>query len=398
MSSWLGKSLVLEIERVAHGGHFIAHHEGRVIFVSGALPGETVRVEVTKDTEAKFCFAQVAEVMSASPHRVPHFWEAAARGAGGAEFGHIRLDFQRELKRQVLVESMSRFAGLETDVQVTALAGDEESSGLHYRTRLQLQAKAGQVGVMRAASEELVPVTNHPLAVEAIDNCSWVATPPIADGRFSLWVDSTGEVGWQSGAQFGGPSQLVQRVRDREFVLTPGTFWQAHRAAPELLFGWVTEHLRTITREQNPTSILELYSGAGLFTAAILDAVNSSDCRITSVERSQQAVGDAVRSLENPDGVEFWVGDVLEYLKRKRPTADLVVLDPPRSGASGKVTEQLLRAAPKSILYVACDPVALARDAGNLLKAGYRIVDLQAADMFPHTHHFETLVRFDLLQ
>jgi len=396
LGSWLGNSLTLDIERVAHGGHFISHHEGRVVFVTGALPGETVLAEVTRDNGAKFCFARVTQVIVGSPNRVPHFWEAADRGAGGAEFGHIRLDYQRELKGQVLRESMDRFASQQLDTEVMPLPADLASGGLHYRTRLQLHARNRQVGVMQAGSTGFIPISDHPLAIAEINSAAWLKDPPIADGRFSLWADSAGEVGWQAGAARGGASKIVQRVAELDFSLSPGTFWQAHFGAPDFLFDWALEQARRAVSDFEPKRILELYSGAGLFTAALLAASDASKTEIISVEQSQQAVADAANSLEHPNGVEFWVGDVLEYLRRQQPKADVVFLDPPRSGASGKVTEQLLRVAPKSIIYLACDPVALARDAATLLAAGYQIASLTAADLFPHTHHFETLAHFQL--
>ena len=398
MTSWLGNHLNLEIERVAHGGHFVAHHEGRVVFVSGALPGEVVRAEVTKDNGAKFCFARVSEVIAASPERVPHFWEAAERGAGGAEFGHIHLDYQRTLKSQVLTESMARFARQQCDVPLLALTSDAVSGGLNYRTRLQLQARSGRVGVMRAGSEEFIPIESHPLAVEEISSAPWFAAPPIEDGRFSLWCDSNGDVGWQAGARNGGVAQITQRVSGREFRLTPGTFWQAHRAAPDLLFEWVSEQVRRTITSLKPTKVLELYSGAGLFTAALLAETAAVAAEIVSVEQSQQAVADASNSLGGQERLGLWVGDVLEYLRRQQPKADLVFLDPPRSGASGKVIERIIHVAPSAIVYLACDPVALARDAATLISAGYRLAELKAADLFPHTHHFETLARFEKLQ
>lgn len=394
MTSWLGDSLTLEIERVAHGGHFVAHHEGRVVFVAGALPGETVRVTVTKDKGAKFCFARVNEVLNSSSQRVSHFWEAAQRGAGGAEFGHIHLDYQRELKRQVLRESMVRFASQDCDVAVEQLPGDSETGGLYYRTRLQLQARAGRVGVMRAGSDEFIPVESHPLAVGSITASPWLKAAPIQDGRFALWADSNDAVGWQSAAMRGGSKQLLQRVAGHTFELTPGTFWQAHRAAPELLFDWVSQQVRTALVQSQPERVLELYSGAGLFTAALLTETAELGTEIVSVEQSQQAVADAARSIPESDRVEFWVGDVLEYLRRQKPEADLVFLDPPRSGASGKVTEQVIRVGAKTIIYLACDPVALARDTALLIAAGYELAELRAADLFPHTHHFECLATF----
>ncbi len=117
--------LTLEIEKVAHGGVFVARDKGQVFFVAGALPGEKVEVEITESAKS-FSRAEVVEVLEPSEHRVPHFWKAAAKGAGGAEFGHISLDYQRELKSQVLRENLSRMAKVESDVEVEAVKDDAE--------------------------------------------------------------------------------------------------------------------------------------------------------------------------------------------------------------------------------------------------------------------------------
>jgi tRNA/tmRNA/rRNA uracil-C5-methylase (TrmA/RlmC/RlmD family) len=120
-------TLTLEIEKVAHGGVFIARDAGQVYFVSGGLPGELVNVEVTQSTKS-FSRAEVIEVLKPSEHRVEHFWKAAKNGAGGAEFGHIELSYQRELKTQVLQENLSRMAKFESDAKVLEVAGDSEDA------------------------------------------------------------------------------------------------------------------------------------------------------------------------------------------------------------------------------------------------------------------------------
>ncbi|MDQ1597774.1 MAG: hypothetical protein QOI70_1198, partial [Microbacteriaceae bacterium] len=138
----LGKQVEIEVTNVAHGGVAVARHDGRVIFVSDAIPGETVLATVTEDSKKSFWRAETVRVISASPHRQPHVWSAASidrapdSRAGGAEFGHIAIAHQRELKRQVLADSLKRMAGIDTDVTVAALPGNEDGTG--WRTRLRL--------------------------------------------------------------------------------------------------------------------------------------------------------------------------------------------------------------------------------------------------------------------
>lgn len=156
--SWIGRSFEVVIEKVAHGGIFVARHEGRVVFVSHVLPGEKAKVRVFEDAGKGFCRAEPIQILEASPDRVEHVWaEAGLGGAGGAEFGHIKLDRQRELKADVLEEALDRFAGIKLRVPVESAPGDNEANGLGYRTRVQLHVdEQGFVGPYRERSHEVV--------------------------------------------------------------------------------------------------------------------------------------------------------------------------------------------------------------------------------------------------
>ena len=135
MGDWLGRTIELDVTNIAHGGVSVARHDGRVVFVADAIPGERVLARVSSDSKKSFWRAETVEVLEASPHRQPHVWDAAALDrdpvdrAGGAEFGHIELAHQRELKRQVITDSLARMARLERDVTVEAVPGDDERAG-----------------------------------------------------------------------------------------------------------------------------------------------------------------------------------------------------------------------------------------------------------------------------
>ena len=136
---------------------------------------------------------------------------------------------------------------------------------------------------------------------------------------------------------------------------------------------------------------LDLYAGAGLFSAT--SSVAFLDANFTAVESSAKAVSAGEKSSVDLPNLKFQKADVLKFLRTKAEgTFDTIILDPPRSGAANKVVAQLIRLAPRNIIYVACDPVALARDLQVLTAAGYRVEGLNAFDIFPHTHHFETVV------
>jgi tRNA/tmRNA/rRNA uracil-C5-methylase (TrmA/RlmC/RlmD family) len=392
----VGVKLRVEIEKVAHGGVFVARHEGRVVFVSGAIDGEVVDVEVTEDA-GKFLRAEVVQVIEPSVHRVPHFWKAARDGAGGAEFGHIELSHQRELKRQVLEEALSRMAGHEVDVEVQASPQDVETNGLHYRTRVQLNVDAsGTAGPMRRRTNDAVFTKDLPLAVSEIEELGLQLKNWNGVKKISIAASSTGDLQWSVDGKVNGSERLIERAGGRTFRLSSGAFWQVHRDAAGILANAVFESSQLLGFDpQKPN--LDLYAGAGLFSATMSAKYEGAD--FLAVENNKQAVSDGSKSARDLTNLKFLKSDVLQYLRgatSKPGHFDTVILDPPRSGAAGKVIEQLVKLRARNLIYVACDPVALARDLKGLTDAGYQLRGLKSFDIFPHSHHFEAVAALSL--
>lgn len=381
--------LELQIEKVAHGGIFVARHEGRVIFVEGAIPGETVKAEVYQDA-GSYLRAKTTEVLVPSEHRVPHFWKASREGAGGAEFGHIELSYQRELKAQVLTEAFDRFAQTEVVVEVAEMPSDEARNGLHYRTRVQLNVdQSGLAGPSKVRSNEIVFTKDLPLAVAEIEELGLHLKNWSGVSKISIAASSTGDLQWMVDKKVQGSERLIERVSGRTFRLSSGAFWQVHTDAPAALTQSVMSMAKVLSFDPTKHN-LDLYAGAGLFSATLSQSY--SGARFTAVEASKQAVSDGERSTQDLKELTFVKQDVLEFLKRAKPEFDTVVLDPPRSGAAAKVIAALVKLNPRNIIYVACDPVALARDVKQLAAAGYQIRGLESFDIFPHTHHFECVL------
>lgn len=391
MTNWTGTRLELRVDKIAHGGVCVARHDGRVVFVTGAIPGELVEAEVFEDGGKAYCRATVTKVIEASADRVPHFWKAARLGVGGVEFGHIALERQRSLKTEVLAEAMERMAGLETSAPVKFAGGQED--GLRYRTRIQLQVSAsGAPGFHRERSHDVVEVTDIPLAVLDIEELGLHRKNWSGVEKIRISASSLGELQWWVDKKQLGAAQLIERAGGRTFRLSNGGFWQVHSHAAELLLG---EVLRLTERAglSSVQEVFDLYSGVGLFAANL--AQRMPGILVLAVESSRAAVQDGERSAKDLKNLTFLHGDVLRAL-RGVPNPDaatpgrLVVLDPPRSGAGTKVIAEIKRVAPQHIVYVACDPVALARDI-KLLQPEYSLIELTSFDIFPHTHHFESL-------
>lgn len=399
--NWTGTQLTLRIEKVAHGGIFVARHDGRVVFVSHVLPGELVKAVVFEDRGGSFCRAEPLEILEPSPDRVDHFWKAAAvDGAGGAEFGHIKLTRQRELKADVLEEALQRFAGVELRPVVEAIAGDDEANGLGYRTRVQLHVDAGgNCGPFKERSHEVVEVRSLPLAVEEINDLGLHLKNWQDVSKIEIAVSGTGQTQYLVDKKLKGDARLVERVAGRTFRISGGGFWQVHKGAAQTLTDAVNGMVAKAGIDVNAAN-LDLYGGVGLFAGA-LAAKFANRLRITTVESNKQATEDAKGNLADLPAVravcvateKFLAEQVGLVRKGELDFANAtVVLDPPRAGAGSTVVKQLLELAPKHIVYVACDPVAVARDLKGLLEGGYELAQLRAFDLFPHTHHFETVV------
>jgi tRNA/tmRNA/rRNA uracil-C5-methylase (TrmA/RlmC/RlmD family) len=448
--------LVLDVGPVAHGGHCVARHDGRVIFVRHAIPGERVRARLTDAGEsAKFWRADVVEVLEASPDRAEHFWHAADSlrswqhghpPVGGAEFGHISLARQRGLKSAVLAEQLKRLAGVERVPGGTGQAtvnlveavegrGPESGSGpdttydagtgLGWRTRASFSVTAGgKLGMHAHRSDHVIAVREMPLASDGINRLRlWdldfqgierveVAAPSNGSRPLVLLAPAPGTspkrlnaVAAQladdvSVATFDPLTDEVRQLRGRtwvqesaaghEYRVTGAGFWQIHRDAPGTLVGAVTEFLHSGGFLGPGSVVADLYAGAGLFTAPLADAVGETGS-VLSVEGAPGTSRDARKNLHGAPQVEIVQGRVERVLRQKPRNFDALVLDPPRAGAGKAVVSQLVAAGPRAVAYVSCDPASFARDVGYFQQAGWSLAGLRGFDLYPHTHHLETV-------
>ncbi|MBA8812264.1 class I SAM-dependent RNA methyltransferase [Frigoribacterium faeni] len=409
MGDMQGREVELDVTGIAHGGISVARLDGRVVFVSDTLPGERVVARITEDRKKSFWRADTVRVLEASEHRRPHVWGAAALEvdpvdrAGGAEFGHIDLAHQRELKRQVIRDALTRTGGLDaerSDVVVEPLPGDDEHGGTGWRTRVRLHLDAeGRPGPYAARSHTVVHVDDLPLATPELVEAAPLGDAFPGEAHVDVLSPSTGGARLIIGDQ--ARSTITEVVGDREFQLDDGGFWQVHREAASTLTASVQRMIRADLFDPKAAN-LDLYGGVGLLAAAVGDAFGAGT-RITSVESDERATEHASENLADWLGasavtgrVERWIRETAAQagsLERARHRAATVVLDPPRSGAGRDVVAEIAELAPAQVVYVACDPVALARDIALFRDRGYEVDALTAHDLFPNTHHVETVAR-----
>jgi tRNA/tmRNA/rRNA uracil-C5-methylase (TrmA/RlmC/RlmD family) len=386
---------------VAHGGHCVARHEGRVVFVRHSLPGERVRVRVTEDRHPGFCRADAVEVLTAAAERVerPCPWSGPGR-CGGCDWQHVTPAGQRELKAAVVREQLARLARLDVEVTVEELAGGP----LRWRSRARFAVdRAGVPGLRRHRSHDVVPLGDCPITAEpaarAVLDSHWPGA-----GAVDVSIDSTAAVTTTRLDRRGRP--LTTRTTDAGGAVDPaaraerhaggrdweveGTgFWQVHPAAADALVGAVAGFAGMRAGE----TVLDLYAGAGLFGGALAPTVGTSG-RVVCVESDPLACAAADANLAELPQAEVWQGHVdadglAELLGELGNGPDVVVLDPPRAGAGAAVSRLLAGSGARAVVYVACDPAALARDVATFGEAGYRLAGLRAFDAFPMTHHVE---------
>ena len=388
----VGDIFEADIEKVAHGGHFIARHEGTVFFVRHAIPGERARIVITS-TGSSFNRGDVVETLETSPDRVsPPCTFAHPGGCGGCDFQHISLSRQRTLKAEVIAEQFLRITKKEVVVQV-----EEVSQPLHWRTRsIATTSHNGKFGFYAARSHNVVPIDNCLISVESMNMPELASRNWKGDVRVEISVSNTAERSIALAPTRGegkarlteGNQILHEKVADKVLEVSSNSFWQSHIDAPQVL----TEVVLEFAELKSGDHVLDLYGGVGLFTSVMIDVVGDGGS-VDLIEGSKSATADAARNFGAYPNVKIATGDVGKLLPRIT-SADVVVLDPPREGASKNVVAEIVRLKPRAVVYVACDPAALARDTGYFFELGYSLVKLRAFDLFPMTHHVECVALY----
>jgi tRNA/tmRNA/rRNA uracil-C5-methylase (TrmA/RlmC/RlmD family) len=398
----VGDEVEVDVTAIAHGGHCIARHEGQVLFVRHTIPGERVLARVTETGAGeRFVRADAVSVVTASPDRVTPPCPWAGPGlCGGCDLQHVALHRQRALKADVVREQMARLAHLELDVEVEPVPGDAD--GLDWRTRVEFAVDAeGRAGLRRHRSHDVVAIDHCRIAapgidllrvteglwpgVEVVDTVAPSVGEPLAvvvPGPVVPVVHERVDAGWSAG---DGSEQSLSR----DLAVSARGFWQVHPGAASTLLGRVV----ALMGARPGDLVADLYAGSGLFTMRLAELVAPGGS-VLGVEGDARAVENGIRNTEHLEGVEWRANRVdreLRSLVGQGVRADLVVLDPPRTGAGKDVVRLVAGLEPRRIVYVACDPAALARDVRAAAEHGYSMVSLEAWDAFPMTHHVECI-------
>jgi len=409
-----GDRVRLVIERPAAGGRMIARHEGAIVFVAGAIPGETVDAEIEK-VQRGTAWAITRQVIDASPDRV----DGAPDGAcGGSVLAHIAYDRQRALKAAIIDDAFRRLGRvtLAAPVEVTASPIDG------YRMRARLHARGGRIGFFREGTHSICDARQtRQLRDDSIDaiaalerSLSVLERPTVAEIELSENMEGSERAVHLELVPDADPSRLA--TLSKVDGLTGVTCAPADHPRTMELWGspFVTDHVRGARLARHARSffqgnrfllpalvdhvleliegegLLDLYAGAGLFSIAA-DAAGKGP--VTAVEGDRFSAADLKRNADGKD-VTVIVGPVEQFLERPRGPHSTVIVDPPRTGMSKEATAGVIALGAPRLIYVSCDIATLARDARVLLDAGYRIASTRAFDLFPTTAHVETVIAF----
>jgi tRNA/tmRNA/rRNA uracil-C5-methylase (TrmA/RlmC/RlmD family) len=385
-------SFEVEIERILPGGYGLAHAAGNTIFVSLAAPGDRVRVRVDRQ-QGNVLFASIEEILVASPDRIeppcPYFGRC-----GGCDFQQLTYEKQLAAKAEIIRDCLQRIARIENIPEILVTPSPHD---WRYRIRAMWQIDKEQrtLGYYERGSRRVCDVVDCAVLVpelqqtlERVRTIEWSDLPP---GLKHLDVVA-GENGVSLAPPLAGfeTSELQLKIADERYSYNAEAFFQVNA-------GLLPALIEFALRDVSGDVAVDLYCGVGLFTLPLSRRFK----QVIGVESNSNATRFARRNLqqaqlENARVINAGVADWARSSAARSTSVDFVLLDPPRAGAESVVIKQIVDFRAKQICYVSCDPATLARDLRKLIAGGYLISSLAAFDLFPQTHHVETVVRLHL--
>ncbi|SRX95724.1 hypothetical protein MSP7336_03997 [Mycobacterium shimoidei] len=384
--------LTLTTGAPANGGSCVARHDGRVVFVRYALPGERVRVRVTAD-RGSYCHAETLEVLEASDDRIDSLCPiAGADGSGCCDLAFAQPEAARALKAEVVGNQLARLGNYQWSGVAEALS---EAGPTGWRTRVRLGVgDDGRVGFHRYHSDELVTELNcAQLLTGMTDGLAETDWPPgahvhvVVDDDAQRHVVCSMRQGRRTSTEvIEGSYQALQRAGRRSWRVPVTAFWQAHRDAADCYSSLVSE----FAQAGHGMIAWDLYGGTGVFAAALAKAVGESG-RVVTVDTSRTASRAARAALSDLPQVYVINDSVRRALAAESDRADVAVLDPPRGGAGRDVINMLADAEVSRVMHIGCEAASFARDIGLYQGHGYVVENIRVFDSFPLTHHVECI-------
>ena len=408
----------VRFEKMVFGGECLGRlADGRAVFVQFVLPGETAEIEITEN-KPRFAHGRAVKLLEVSPDRIapPCLYFSIC---GGCHYQHLGYAQQLELKKDLVRDQLERIGKLanlpEIPISASPLPFGYRNQVQFHPVKSEKEEDFVSLGFKRASSDEVLPIEKCLLIPdemnELLTHIELEAGSAIT--RIAMRIDSEGEIvlvfeGKSDeppelaielpvsstyltpdgrSLNLGGNDALVYHILGKEFLVSPESFFQVNLPVAEKMI----LHVLAILEGRKNLSLLELYSGVGLFTRFLAPLAS----RLTAIESAPSACFDFAGNLDEFENISLYEGAVEvilpEIVEQIKPT-DLVVLDPPRAGLNAKARQALIDLNPKEIIYISCDPSTLARDLKHFSEVGYSLQSVHAFDMFPETAHVETVV------
>lgn len=369
----------VQIEKLAVGGHGLARYHNWVVFVSDSAPQDLLKVRITK-SQKNYCEAEIESIIQPSPNRktppCPYVPDC-----GGCNWQHISDAEQLRQKQLMVKETLQKFL---PGVSLPMADIIPSAHSLRYRNRIQPKRRGKQIGYYKRKSHDFLPIEDCLLFEQPLNDVfgkicmEGKELSSTKDESLEIFLDKNLKIGWKSLAQEGDAA-----------------FSQVNRFQNDQMIQFVLDCIQG----HNFDCVYDLYAGSGNFSFPLHKKFPKS--KMWAVEMSSTLVEQAKQNLKQQknSSAQFIQSDTELFLKRHLiKDQSLVLLDPPRAGASPYVVKSLAASAAKQIVYVSCHPVSLARDLQLLLSYGKQIEkpwsleQVQCFEMFPQTDHVETIV------
>ena len=387
------QTIEVTIEKIVPNGFGLAFAENLTVFVALAAKGDKLLVKIIQ-TKGKTAFAEIVEILEPSPDRTeprcPYFGRC-----GGCNFQQLNYQAQLDAKIAIVRDCLTRIGKInyEKDIPIIASPKDYE-----YRSRAQwhLDTRKKKFGYFQRKSHEIIDVKVCPILTPELENTLADLREEIAWESFWSEIveieaaNAVEEISIYSSEIIEPTDEIVFEANGEKYFYDATSFFQGN---PFL----IEELVETALKDAAGETALDLYCGVGLFTLPLARKFQN----VSGVEGYEKAIDFAKKNVENArlSNVKFFRENVDEFLTEnlaKLKNLDFVLLDPPRAGTEREIVENLIKLQPKQISYVSCEPSTLARDLKILTENFYTIESITALDLFPQTHHVETVVRLKI--
>lgn len=389
----IGDLLDVTVEKIVPGGYGLAFAESLTVFVALAVAGDRLRAQL-REIKGKVAFAEIESVTAAANERIEPPCPYVGR-CGGCDFQQMTYAAQLEAKVGIIRDNLERIGKIAYEKDIPIIPSPQEF-GYRLRAQWHIDGNKREIGYYRRNSRDLIAIEHCPILSPELDNelqrlraeIDWTNFWP-DKGSIDAACGDGGAISVHSPELDLGNQEITLSAAGETYTFAAQAFFQGNKYLIETL-------IKTAIGEVSGESALDLYSGVGLFTLPLARRFT----KVTAVEDYSPAVADAQKNIANAglSNVTLVERPVGKYLAdRKRGKIDFALLDPPRSGTEKKTVLDLIGIRPRIVSYVSCDAAVLSRDLRRFVDGGYKIDSVTAIDLFPQTHHVETVVRLSLV-